>query len=170
MMLLRSSSVVESRTRADLYLLIRLVTTMFTGGSADRGIGQNFGHVDAILFLQITLTENWLIFITRANGPFWSSRPSWQLVGAVLLVDIIATLFCIFGWFVGGERTSIVAVVRVWLYSFGIFCVMAGVYYLLQDSVTFDNMVHGKLSSRKKALKKRDMEDFSKQKVPKQRA
>ncbi|KIW68273.1 plasma membrane ATPase [Phialophora macrospora] len=134
------------------------LTTMIVGGE-HAGIGQNFGHTDSILFLQICLSENWLIFITRANGPFWSSAPSWQLFAAILLVDILATLFCIFGWFVGG-RTSIVGVVRVWLYSFGVFCVMAGVYYLLQDSVKFDDIVHGRRSRSNKVLKKRDMEDF----------
>ncbi|KAK5941002.1 plasma membrane H+-ATPase [Knufia obscura] len=118
------------------------LTTLLVN-SDDNGLVQNFGNRDAVLFLQITLSENWLIFITRANGPFWSSRPSWQLCGAILLVDALATLFCICGWFVGGERTSIVAVVRIWLYSFGVFCVMAGVYYLLLDSVWFDRIVHG---------------------------
>jgi H+-transporting ATPase len=104
------------------------LTTMLAHGSADGGIAQNFGNRDEILFLEISLTENWLIFITRANGPFWSSIPSWQLSGAILVVDIIATLFTIFGWFEGNEQTSIVAVVRIWIYSFGIFCVMGGVY------------------------------------------
>lgn len=119
---------------------IALGTLLVSGD--DSGIAQNFGNRDAMLFLQICLSENWLIFITRANGPFWSSMPSWQLTGAIFLVDALATLFCIFGWFVGGERTSIVAVVRIWIYSFGVFCVMAGVYYLLQDSHTFDRIVH----------------------------
>ena len=140
------------------------LTTMIVGGE-HAGIGENFGHKDSILFLQICLSENWLIFITRANGPFWSSRPSWQLCGAIFLVDSLATLFCIFGWFVGG-RTSIVGVVRVWLYSFGVFCVMAGVYYLLQDSVKFDDLVHGRRSRSSKLLKKRDMEDFGQSPFP----
>ncbi|KAJ9644392.1 plasma membrane H+-ATPase [Knufia peltigerae] len=135
------------------------LTTMLIWGD-DKGIVQNSGHKDAVLFLQISLSENWLIFITRANGPFWSSLPSWQLTAAIILVDILATLFCIFGWFVDGKGTNIVAVVRIWLYSFGVFCVMAGLYYLLQDSVTFDDIVHGRRSRTKKVLKKRDMEDF----------
>ncbi|KZF20673.1 plasma membrane ATPase [Xylona heveae TC161] len=121
------------------------------------GIVQNFGVRDEVLFLQISLSENWLIFITRANGPFWSSIPSWQLTGAILVVDIIATFFCLFGWFIGGQ-TSIVAVVRIWIYSFGVFCVLGGIYYLLQDSVGFDNLMHGK--SPKKNQKQRSLEDF----------
>lgn len=123
----------------------------------DGGIVQNFGVRDEVIFLQISLSENWLIFITRANGPFWSSIPSWQLSGAILIVDLIATFFCLFGWFIGGN-TSIVAVVRIWVYSFGVFCVMGGVYYLLQDSVGFDNLMHGK--GMKKDAKQRSLEDF----------
>lgn len=139
------------------------LTTMFTSEQRDGfyhgGIIQNFGKRDEILFLQISLSENWLIFITRANGPFWSSVPSWQLTGAILIVDVVATFFCLFGFFVGG-RTSIVAVVRVWLFSFGVFCVLGGLYYLLADSVGFDNLMHGK--SPKKNQKQRSLEDFGK--------
>ncbi|KAK9457166.1 hypothetical protein V1511DRAFT_152239 [Dipodascopsis uninucleata] len=133
------------------------LTTMFVHGAHGRGIIQNFGITDEVLFLQISLTENWLIFITRANGPFWSSIPSWQLSGAVFIVDIIATFFCIFGWFVGGQ-TSIVAVVRVWIFSFGIFCILGGAYYLMQDSVAFDRLMHGK--GLKEKPKQRNLEDF----------
>ena len=137
---------------------ITLTTLMV--GSTSGGIGQNFGNRDEIIFLEIVLSENWLIFITRANGPFWSSLPSWQLASAILLVDILATLFCVFGWFQSGPNsaTSIVAVVRIWVFSFGVFCVMAGLYYMLQDSVSFDRIMHGK--SPKKEQKKRDLEDF----------
>ncbi|KAH7112202.1 putative plasma membrane ATPase [Dendryphion nanum] len=141
------------------------LTTMFpyqdssnaAGQGVYGGIVQNFGVRDEVLFLQISLTENWLIFITRANGPFWTSIPSWQLTGAILVVDIVATFFCLFGWFVGGQ-TSIVAVVRVWIYSFGVFCVMGGAYWLLQDSEGFNNIMHGK--SAKKDHKQRSLEDF----------
>jgi H+-transporting ATPase len=93
------------------------------GDVANGGIVQNFGQLDEVLFLQISLSENWLIFITRANGPFWSSLPSWQLSGAILIVDLIATFFTLFGWLVGGH-TSIVAVVRIWIFSFGVFCIL----------------------------------------------
>ncbi|KAI9894803.1 MAG: plasma membrane H+-ATPase [Vezdaea aestivalis] len=142
---------------------IALTTMYAAGGAGDThtkitgGIVQNFGRRDPVVFLEISLTENWLIFITRANGPFWSSIPSWQLSGAILVVDILATFFCLFGWFVGGQ-TSIVAVVRIWIFSFGVFCVLGGIYYLLQDSAGFDNLMHGK--SIKKNPKQRSLEDF----------
>jgi H+-transporting ATPase len=53
---------------------------------------------------------------------------------------------------------SIVTVVRIYMFSFGVFCVMAGVYYLMQDSVAFDRIMHGK--SPKKQEKQRSLEDF----------
>ncbi|KAI0422394.1 plasma-membrane proton-e [Xylaria grammica] len=136
------------------------VTTLYVNGE-DGGIVQNNGNLDEVLFLEISLTENWLIFITRANGPFWSSIPSWQLTGAILIVDILATLFCIFGWFEDGY-THIVAVVRIWIFSFGVFSIMGGVYYFLQDSTGFDNLMHGK--SPKGSQKQRSLEDFDPEK------
>jgi H+-transporting ATPase len=72
-------------------------------------------------------------------------------------VDLISTFFALFGWFVGGQ-TSIVAILRIWIFSLGIFCVLGGLYYLLQDSTGFDNMMHGK--SLKKNQKQRSLEDF----------
>lgn len=140
------------------------VTTLYAGGVSEDGryveggIAQNNANLDEVVFLQVSLTENWLIFITRANGPFWSSIPSWQLTGAILLVDILATCFCIWGWFEQNQLTHIVTVVRVWIFSFGVFCIMGGVYYLLQDSVGFDNLMHGK--SPKGSQKQRSLEDF----------
>lgn len=130
------------------------LTTMFLPKG---GIVQNFGGLDGILFLQISLTENWLIFITRAQGPFWSSIPSWQLLGAVLIVDILATCFTLFGWW-SQNWTDIVTVVRVWIFSFGTFCVMGGAYYLMSESESFDNLCNGRKPHPPKD--NRTLEDF----------
>ena len=51
--------------------------------------------------------------------------PSWQLIGAVLGVDILASLFALFGWLSGpaiehGGWVDIVTVVKIWLFSFGV--------------------------------------------------
>ena len=132
---------------------ITLTTMLLPKG----GIVQNFGGLDGILFLQISLTENWLIFITRAQGPFWSSIPSWQLGGAVLIVDIIATCFTLFGWW-SQNWTDIVTVTRVWVWSFGIFCVMGGAYYLMSESEAFDNLCNGR--PRKNNKDQSSLEDF----------
>ena len=133
------------------------LSTMLVNGE-NAGIVERNGNRDSVLFLQIALTENWLIFITRANGPFWSSLPSWKLTLAILIVDILASLFCVFGWFQNGHGTHIIAVVRIWVFSFGIFCVMAGIYYLMQRSQGFGDAVHEKKVKGRSARKK--MEDF----------
>ncbi|KAL5333482.1 hypothetical protein BJX70DRAFT_380801 [Aspergillus crustosus] len=133
------------------------LTTMMNAGEHS-GIVQNFGKRDEVLFLEISLTENWLIFITRADGPFWSSLPSWQLAAAIFVVDLVASFFCYFGWFVGGQ-TSIVAIVRIWVFSFGVFCVMGGAYFLLERSQRFDDLMHGRLS-RKNHAPRHDLENF----------
>ncbi|KAJ5993426.1 plasma membrane H+-ATPase Pma1, partial [Penicillium sp. IBT 35674x] len=115
------------------------------------GIIQNFGSVQEILFLEISLTENWLIFVTR-GGKTW---PSWQLVGAIFGVDVIATLFCLFGWISGPGETSdpadhakfrsdgwvdVVTVVVIWAYSIGVTIVIALVYYVLTNVSWLDNL------------------------------
>lgn len=131
------------------------LTTMFMSKG---GIIQNFGSIDGVLFLQISLTENWLIFITRANGPFWSSAPSWQLAGAVLAVDVIATCFTLFGWW-SQNWTDVVSVVRIWVFSFGVFCVMGGAYYLMAGSEAFDDFCNGR-KQKKQQPDHRSVEDF----------
>ena len=84
--------------------------------------------------------------------------PSWQLTGAILVVDAVATLMCVFGIFVS-ERTHIVTVVRVWVFSFGVFCIMAGVYFLLENSPGFDNLMNGRRrGGREKEMRR--IEDF----------
>ena len=133
------------------------LTTMLLAPSVDGnvqgGIAENYGKRDSILFLEIALSENWLIFITRADGPFWTSWPSWQLITAVLTVDAVATMFCVFGLLNGGQAEpvkNLVTTARVWVFSFGVFCLMAGVYYFLNDLVAFDRIMHGKGPCKRK--------------------
>lgn len=89
--------------------------------------------------------------------------PSWQLVGAVFGVDVLATLFALFGWIGGpspGPRdhqdthsgwVSIVTVVRIWLLSFGITIVVALIYFVLNKITWLDNL--GRISRSKKNTK-----------------
>lgn len=109
------------------------------------GIIQNYGSIQEVLFLEISLTENWLIFITR-GGKTW---PSWQLVGAIFVVDVLATIFAIFGWLSGSGGgvmrtipedtfmnspngwTDLVTIVLVWCYSIGVTIFIAIVYVIL---------------------------------------
>ncbi|KAN0096523.1 putative plasma membrane ATPase [Hyaloscypha variabilis] len=144
-----------------LGILLALGTWVIRGAMflPNGGIIENFGSIQGILFLEVSLTENWLIFVTR-GGNTW---PSWQLVGAIFGVDIISTLFCVFGWLTQGlgepsdpstknhllsrdGRTSIVTVCIVWGYSIGVTIVIAIVYYLLSSLSWLDNLGRAKRS------------------------
>ncbi|KZT60582.1 plasma-membrane proton-e [Calocera cornea HHB12733] len=130
--------------------------TLFLSVSGDHGgIIQNWGSVQEILFLEIALTENWLILVTRGGG----TLPSWQLVGALLAIDILASIFCIFGWISGTDphngHTDIVTVVRVWIFSFGVIIILALVYYMLNKITFLDN-----LGKSKRGTKREEYEDF----------
>jgi len=138
------------------------LATMLVGG-LNGGIAQDNGVLDSILFLQIVLTENWLIFITRADGPFWSSCPSWQLGLAVFVVDVVATFMAWYGPFNDYQRTSVIALIRVWIFSFGVFCLMAGIYYLFDGSSGFDNLIN--LREQTQPMKAAEKEDFGKLRV-----
>lgn len=115
------------------------------------GIIQDYGSPQEILFLEVALTENWLIFVTR-GGKTW---PSWQLVIAIFIVDVLATLFAVFGWLGSWKQTSpptggapfsmnndvdIVTVVVIWCYSIGVTVILAVVYYILTIIPALDNL------------------------------
>lgn len=131
------------------------------------GIIQNFGGIQEVLFLEVALTESWVIctfmlphdfhwlihFMLRSHHSscsraghaqchaFLAARRSRlrcghsvsRTIGTFLLrlkLGIRASLFTIFGWISGprvdqgtnrsGGHTSIVTVVKIWLYSFGV--------------------------------------------------
>lgn len=121
------------------------------------GIVQNWGSIQEIIFLEVALTENWLIFVTRGGATF----PSVTLIGAILGVDVLATIFCLFGWFTNENMetnpkssfrethngwTDIVTVVRVWGYSLGVTIVIALVYFILNKLEWLNNLGRKKRS------------------------
>ncbi|KAJ5093134.1 plasma membrane ATPase [Penicillium angulare] len=137
--------------------------TMLLRGSHG-GIVQNYGARDPVIFLEISLTQNWLIFITRLNIPvvedgnrWWNATPSLQLALAVLVVDITATVMCLAGAFVH-QTTSWVAAVRVWAFSAGVEIICAILYISLQKSRKFDDLMHGR--SLRRHGRERSWEDF----------
>lgn len=121
------------------------------------GVIQNWGSIQEVIFLEVALTENWLIFVTRGIETW----PSVHLVSAILSVDILATLFCLFGWFSNQDMptkpadqfvettngwTDIVTVVRIWGYSLGVEIVIALVYFILNKIKWLENLGRAKRS------------------------
>ncbi|KAH7392850.1 plasma membrane ATPase 1 [Pyrenochaeta sp. MPI-SDFR-AT-0127] len=136
-----------------LGLLLALGTWVIRGTLflPNGGVIQNFGAIQPILFLEVALTENWLIFVTRGGKTF----PSFQLVGAILGVDALATIFTLFGWMSGEPYQTnpptngqfrddgwvdIVTVVVIWAYSIGVTIIIAIVYYLLNRITWLDQL------------------------------
>jgi len=117
------------------------------------GVVDNYGSVQEILFLEISLTENWLIFVTRGGQTY----PSWELVGAILGVDAITTIFTLFGWLSGpgstfetnphdsfeetaDGHTSVVTVIVVWMYSILVTIVIAVFAFILNRIPSLANI------------------------------
>ncbi|ORX38213.1 hypothetical protein BD324DRAFT_577481 [Kockovaella imperatae] len=112
----------------------------------DGGIIQNFGSVQEILFLEVALTESWVIFVTRLAQEKGTPNvwPSIQLILAVFGVDVLATLFALFGWISGPAPHSgwinIVTVVKIWIYCFGVTVIVLLVYLMLNQISWLDNI------------------------------
>ncbi|GAA5931746.1 plasma-membrane proton-efflux P-type ATPase [Sporobolomyces koalae] len=137
--------------------------TLFISHDGVGGIIQNYGSIQEVLFLEVALTESWLILITRVDTAPDSGKvslPSWQLVGAVLGVDILATVFAALGWLSGpaarhGGWVNIVTLCRIWGYSVGISVIIAFVYFVL-NRIPWLADLGRKKRSHKNAL----LEDF----------
>lgn len=99
------------------------------------------------------------------GGKTW---PSFQLVAAIFAVDVIATIFCLFGWLSGlpieadpGTHwhqcrdgwTDIVTVVVIWGYSIGVTIIIAIVYYLLNRIKWLDDLCRKDRSHKNEAMK-----------------
>ncbi|PWY74517.1 calcium ATPase [Aspergillus sclerotioniger CBS 115572] len=146
----RMKAYIQYRIALCLYLEIYLVTTMI--------ILNESICTDLVVFLALfadvasvavaydhtfhELRPNWLIFVMRGS----STWPSLPLVAAIFGVDVLATIFCLFGWFSNRDMitdlydqyiskemsngwTDIVTVVRLWGYCIGVEIVIALVYY-----------------------------------------
>ncbi|GAA5913171.1 hypothetical protein JCM6882_005807 [Rhodosporidiobolus microsporus] len=158
--------------------------TLFIGEDGKGGIVQNYGSIQEarfalsrlaetnrnltlplsqVLFLEVALTESWLILITRVDTGADAGKiswPSWQLVGAVFGVDILATVFAALGWMSGpsdrhGGWVDIVSLCRIYAFSVGVTVVVAFVYWLLNKIPWLNN-----LGRKQRSKKNKVMEDF----------
>lgn len=67
-------------------------------------IGEQVFHlsrdmIQSLIYLKLSVAGHMTIFVTRTRGPFWSIRPSWILLGAVVGTQIVATLITVYGIF-----------------------------------------------------------------------
>ncbi|GAA5951941.1 hypothetical protein JCM21900_000097 [Sporobolomyces salmonicolor] len=138
--------------------------TLFLGGQNGKGgIIQNYGSIQEVLFLEVALTESWLILITRIDTGADAGKPtlpSWQLIGAVFGVDILATVFAALGWLSGpaprhGGWVDIVTLCRIYAYCVGVTIIVGFVYWVLNKIPFLNN-----LGRKKRSDKNTVVEDF----------
>ena len=88
----------------------------------------HLGHpeLQTMMYLMLSVAGHLTIFQTRTRGPWWSTRPAWILLAAVVGTQAVATLIAVYGaWLVtplGWKYAGI-----VWGYAF--------VWFLVTDPV-----------------------------------
>ena len=79
----------------------------------------HLGHpqLQTMMYLMLSVAGHLTIFQTRTRGPWWSTRPAWILLAAVVGTQAVATLIAVYGaWLVtplGWKYAGI-----VWGYAF----------------------------------------------------
>ena len=53
--------------------------------------------IQPLMYLKLSVAGHLTIFVTRTRGPFWSTRPAWILLAAVISTQIVATLIAVYG-------------------------------------------------------------------------
>ncbi len=97
-------------------------------------------QLQTMMYLMLSVAGHLTIFQTRTRGPWWSTRPAWILLAAVLGTQALATLIAVYGaWLVtpiGWKYAGI-----VWGYAFAWFLVTDPVKllaYKVLDSLKAD--------------------------------
>jgi len=78
-------------------------------------------EIQTMMYLMLSVAGHLTIFQTRTRGPWWSIRPAWILLLAVVGTQALATLICIFGLLVTPLWWGWAAL--VWGYAFAWFLV-----------------------------------------------
>ena len=86
----------------------------------DRAFHLGHPQLQTMMYLMLSVAGHLTIFQTRTRGPWWSTRPAWILLAAVIGTQILATLVAVYGvWLVtplGWKYAGI-----VWGYAFAWF-------------------------------------------------
>jgi H+-transporting ATPase len=102
-----------------------VVSTFTLFALADRVFGLDRDHIRTLMYLKLSVAGHLTIFLARTRGPFWSSRPSAILLGAVFGTQVIATVIAVSG---------ILMTPLGWQWAALIWC-YAGAWFLFNDRV-----------------------------------
>ena len=88
----------------------------------------HLGHpqLQTMMYLMLSVAGHLTIFQTRTRGPWWSTRPAWILLAAVIGTQTLATLIAVYGaWLVTPLGWKYAGM--VWAYAF--------IWFLVTDPV-----------------------------------
>jgi len=88
-------------------------------------LGLNDAGIRTLIYLNLSVGGHFTVFAARTRGRFWSVAPSWVLLTAVIVTQIIATFISVYGLFIPAISWSLAGL--VWVY--------VGVAFLIQDQL-----------------------------------
>jgi len=115
-----------------LLFVVIVYTTFFEDSfGVDAYKEANDDHMHMIIYLQVAMISQALIFVTRSHGFFFMERPSFALMGAFCLAQLVA---CIIAAFANWGFTAIRGISGGWI---GIIWVWNIVWFLPLDLIKF---------------------------------
>ncbi len=54
--------------------------------------------LQSFIYLKLSVFGHFTVFVARTKGHFWSSKPAWPLLAAVIITQAIATLITVYGF------------------------------------------------------------------------
>ncbi len=67
-----------------------------------------------LIYLKLSVSGHLTVFLARTRGPFWSYRPSWILLGAVIGTQILATVIALTGFLMEPIGWNLVGLAWSW--------------------------------------------------------
>ena len=99
--------------------------------------GMTGDKIQGLVYLKLSVAGHLTVFCARTRGPFWSTRPAWILLFAVISTQLIATFIVVYGLFglmpaIGWPLAGL-----VWVYCLALFgvqdAIKVGAYRVLDD-------------------------------------
>lgn len=70
--------------------------------------------VQTLIYLKLSVSGHLTVFLARVRGPFWSHRPSWVLLAAVVGTQILATVIAFTGMLMHPIGWSLIGLAWAW--------------------------------------------------------
>jgi len=105
--------------------LIGVVETFGLFYIAERYLDLSREILQPLIYLKLSVAGHLTVFVARTRGPFWSIRPAYILLGAVIVTQLIATLISVYGILMPALGWKYAGV--VWLYAL--------IWFFIEDRV-----------------------------------